>query len=268
MIVLKLRLIILGLILVACWGGPWLWAAEISVPLPADAVKISEKNTSIGPFKSTVEIYQSYLAQNKIDAFYKKEMLRAGWIQNKSGLFTKNGYSAVITSSPIKNKEGAVQFLVATSKIPDKEMLLAERKAKPDKVNFMPVYPGCIQNFLWDLPTGVSGSYETESSVQDVIFFYKSGMLNYGWYLYSEVPLKSEVINYPGQDKANPPVTSSSASLRFRKKSGESCVIMINNISSMEFLLPGEQLVDTKNINLSSKTTILVVYNDQKRIDQ
>jgi hypothetical protein len=264
MVVFKLRLIILGLILTVCLGNSCLLAAEISIPLPADAVKISEKNINVGPIKSTAEIYRTYLTQNKINAFYKKEMLSAGWAQDKSGIFMKNGYTATITSTPIENEGGAIQFMVLTSKLPDTDQVLAARKKNPDKVNFMPIYPGSIQNFLWDTPMGVSGSYGTESSIQEVIFFYKSGMLNYGWSLYSEQPIKDEVAtNYPGYNKSNPPVKSSSATLRFHRKKGESCVIMITSITGMEPLPEGEQLVD-KNAGLITKTTILTVYNEAR----
>jgi hypothetical protein len=271
MMVFKLRPIMLGLIAVVCLGISLLWAAEISVPLPADAVKIAEKIMDKGPLKSTVETYQSYFAPNKINAFYKKEMPRAGWAQNKGGLsFVKNGYLAVISCGTSKDEAGAVQFMIITTKIPDPDQILAARKTTPDKVNFMPIYPGCMQNFLYDTPTGISGSYETESGIQEVIFFYKSGMLNYGWSLYSEIPLKEEIVKVPESIKSNTPVTSSSATLRFHRKAGESCVIMIRSVSGMEeYLLPGEQLVDEKSAKLvPKKTTILVVYNEQKRINQ
>jgi hypothetical protein len=260
--IFRLKPIILGLIFAVCSGGYFLGAAEINIPLPADAVKISEKDIGTGPFKSTVEIYQSYLPQNKINAFYKKEMPRAGWTQDKNGIFMKDGYLAVISPSILKGKTGLGQFLITTSKIPDSDQILAARKAKPDKLKFMPVYPGSIQNFLWDSPMGVSGSYETESNIQDVIFFYKTNMLNYGWNLYSEVPLKEEVASYPGSDKLATPPTASSTTLRFHRKGRESCVIMINSVSNTEPLLPGEKIVDAKNANLLTKTTILVVYND------
>jgi hypothetical protein len=263
MIAFKLRAIMLGLILVFCWGS-LLQAAEINVPLPEDAVQISEKNMETGPIKAMVEIYQSNLTQNKINAFYKKEMLRAGWTQQKDGPFMKNGYMAVISPSPLKNGAGPVQFMIITSKIPDSEQILAMRKSTPDKLNFMPIYPGCAQNFLLDSPMGISGSYGTESSTEEVVFFYKSGMLKYGWNLYSEVPIKETVVKSPVTDKSNTPVTSVSATLRFHRKVGESCVIMINSISGAESLLPGEQLVDKNASLLPKRTTILVVYNEQK----
>ncbi|MCK9431144.1 MAG: hypothetical protein M0R17_14315 [Candidatus Omnitrophica bacterium] len=266
MIVYKLRLLIIGLFFVVYAGCPLLLAAEISIPLPADAVKISEKIINAGPVKSTVEIYQSFLSQNRIIAFYKKEMLRAGWAQNKSGLFMREGYTAAITTSPLRNQAGAAQFVVITSKIPDAEEVLAARKAKPDKLEFMPIYPGCIQNFLWDTSMGVSGSYETEDDIGEVIFFYKSAMLRYDWNLYSEVPIKVEEVKYPGY-KSDKPATSTSASLRFHRKVGESCVIMITSVSGLEYMLEGEKLVEGAAANSPVKTTILIVYNEQKGIN-
>jgi antitoxin component YwqK of YwqJK toxin-antitoxin module len=267
MVALKLSLIITGLILTVC-QGPFLLAAEVVVPLPADVIKVSEENRGSGIFKATIETYQSNLAQNKIEAFYKKEMAQAGWAENIKGLFVKNGYMAVVTVIPSKDLNGMIQFYITTSKLPDQNEFLAQRKAKPDKLNFMPIYPGCVQNFLWDTSKGISASYGTEDNIKDVIFFYKSGMLSYGWYLYSEVPLKEEAVNQPGYNNSNKPVTGSSASLRFRKKSGESCFIRIISISGIDTLLPGEKIVDKNNVYLPSKTSILIVYNEKKRINQ
>lgn len=260
MIISRLRLVIPGLFLIFGLCISPLLAAEISIPLPKDAVKVSDKVIDIGPIKSNVRIYQSYLAENKIKAFCKKEMLRNGWTQNKSGIFMKDNYTVAITFNSLRNNEGAVQFMVVTSKVPTPEEILAERKENPDNLDFMPVYPGCIQNFLWNNPSGISASYETESSVKEIAFFYKSRMPNYGWELYSEIPIKEEKVNYPEYSKLNKPVISTSATLRFYRKREESCVIMINNVSGINYLLEGEQLVN-ENAGLMSKSTIIVVYN-------
>lgn len=268
MIIHRLAVLILGLFLAVSITNSSLLAAETDIPLPKDAIKVSEKSMDMGPVQSTSEVYQSYLSPNRINAFFKKELTRLGWAQNKSGVFIRNGRVAVIAVSPLRNQSGAVQFMVITSKIPDSDQLLAERKEKPDKLDFMPAYPGCIQNFLWDTPTGVSGSYETDDDVKDVIFFYKSKMLNYGWALYSEVPIKEETVKYPGQNKTDKPVISTRASLRFHRKGGESCVIMITSISDVEYLMEGEKLVKGAVDTPSVKTTILIVYNERKKINQ
>jgi phenylpyruvate tautomerase PptA (4-oxalocrotonate tautomerase family) len=256
----KLILAISGLFVIFGLCTFPLLAAEISMPVPKDAVKVSDKIIDIGPIRSNVEVYQSYLAENRIKAFYKKEMLRAGWTQNKSGLFMKDNCTAAITFSPLRNQEGAVQFMVVTSKVPSPEEILAERKENPDKLEFMPVYPACAQNFLWDNPSGMSASYETEDSVKEIVFFYKSRMPSYGWELYSEIPIKEEKIDSPVFDKLKKPVISTSATLRFYRKRSESCVIMINSVSGANYLLEGEQVVN-ENAGSAPKSTIVVVYN-------
>lgn len=261
----KRPLFIVMLILIICAQGPFVSAAEIELPLPADAIKLSEKSMGTGLFKSTVEFYQSKLSEKKITAFYKKEMSRAGWSESIKGVFMKDSYTVMITTNSMKNEKEITQFLITISRLPDAKEILAQRKENPDKMKFMPLYPGSFQNFLSDDLRGVSVSYGTEDNIKDVIFFYKSGMLNYGWYLYSEIPIKEETIKLPGSlDK---PAINSTAFLRFRKKSGESCFIRVISISGMDFLLPGEQLVDKNKINLPSKTSILVVYNEQKKIN-
>lgn len=263
--IFKRSLIIIGLILTACMQSSFLLAAEIALPLPVDAIKLSEEKMGTGMFKSTAKIYQTSLSESKIEAFYKKEMSRAGWSESIKGLFMKDGYTVAVVSNSLKNEKGITQFLVTINKLPDRNELLAQRKAKPDKLNFMPMYPGCMQNFLWDDARGLSASYGTEDNIKDVIFFYKTAMLSYGWYLYSEIPLKEEAIK--PSSSLDKPLTSSNASLRFRKKTGEACFVRIISISGLSSLLPGEQLVDKNNTNLPSKTSILIVYNEKKRIN-
>ncbi|MDP2928389.1 MAG: hypothetical protein Q8N80_06305 [Candidatus Omnitrophota bacterium] len=275
--VFKLRAASWSLIFTACFFITILWAAESTIPLPADALKVSENTTNFGPIKSVTRIYQSSLTPAKVESFYKKEMLRSGWTNRKEGVFIKNNYIVVITVNPLKDKAGKIHFSNTISNIPAKEEFLALHKTKPDKLNFMPIYPGSVQVLLWDLPTGVTVSYETKSSIKEVVFFYKSGMLDYGWSLDNETPIKAGVIDCPGCRKASRGVfntanskaasTKSTASLIFRRKDGESCTITISNI----FIDPGDLAArgkpdKDKSVSLPSKTTISVTYNAYKRI--
>ncbi len=235
-----------------------IWAAESDLPFPGDAVKTMEKSANIGPSISTMEAYETSLSQDRIYAFYKKEMARAGWSEMRKGLFSKGNYMALVAVSPVKTRSSKTQFSITTSRIPTKEEILAQRKTKPDKLNFMPVYPGSEQVFLWDMPTGISASYETKDAIKDVVFFYKSGMLNYGWSFSDETPITTEALNCPecqktlsqlpkDAGKAGIQTTSSKASLSFRKGNGESCTIRL--------------------YNNADKTTILVTYNANKKIN-
>ncbi|MDO8661649.1 MAG: hypothetical protein Q7K98_00290 [Candidatus Omnitrophota bacterium] len=239
--------------------GSLTWAAESDLPLPANAVKTTEQSMNIGPIPSVTQTYETSLNNNdKISAFYSKALARLGWREESRGFFLKDDYMVLIVVFPRKGKDIKTRFSITTSRIPTKEEILAQRKTKPDKLDFMPIYPGSEQVFLWDMPTGLSASYETKSDIKDVVFFYKSGMLNYGWSLSSEAPITTEAVNCPEclkalvqlpKDAIKPvtPDTSSKASLIFRKGSGESCTIRL--YQSMD------------------KTTILVTYNANKKIN-
>ncbi|MBU0547994.1 MAG: hypothetical protein KJ710_01115 [Candidatus Omnitrophica bacterium] len=241
-----------------------IFSAEPDIPLPEGALKTMEKSMDVGPSKSTIQFYETSLNNNKIASFYRKEMLRLGWREQRTGFFLKDNYLAVIVSNPRKSKGEKTQFSITISRIPGKEEILAGRKDTPDKLSFMPVYPKSAQVFLWDMPTGVSASYETDSSIKELVFFYKSGMLNYGWSLDKEAPITTETADCPECQKAkqNLPkdsslpdmkVTSSRGNLLFSRQNGERCTIKLyQNIS------------DIQEVN---KTTILVTYNANKKIN-
>ena len=241
-----------------------IFSAEPDIPLPAGALKTMEKSMNIGPSKSTIQTYETFLNNEKVTAFYRKEMVRLGWREQKNGLFLKDDYLAVIVSVPRKSKENKTQFSITLSRIPSKEEILAGRKDTPDKLSFMPVYPKSAQVFLWDMPTGVSASYETASSIKELVFFYKSAMLNYGWSLYQETPITTETTDCPECRKAmqnlpkdnilpNMKVTSNRASLLFSRQNKESCAIRLY-----------QSLSEMQEVN---KTTILVTYNAHKKIN-
>lgn len=198
------------------------------------------------------------MAKNQVLSFYKKEMPKAGWKEKQENVFIKDKYIAIIDCDSSKNKQGGIEFCITMSNIPAKKDFLAMRKANPDKLIFMPIYPASEQLFILDLPGGMASAYETERSVEDVDFFYKSGMLNYGWSLdYEQVtPLHSGAFD-----------NLSKSNLTFRKPNGETCTIRISSI----FVASGDQAASDKagDINkpkVSSKTTIFVNYYEHKSI--
>lgn len=247
-----------------------LFAEEMNLLLPADAVKINEKNTDIGPVRSVTQTYTTSLSQDRINAFYKKEMSKAGWTQKKNNFFVKDNDIVILLTTPNPSKDRKSSFGITTSRIPVKEEFLAGKKDNPDKLSFMPVLPGSSQTFLWDLPRGgISASYETTKNIKDVLFFYKSAMLNYGWSLSSETPIETKQFNdCPGCRKkagVNLPKeadvsamqgTSSTAGLVFRKPDGEKC-----NIRLYQTLLEAQQGGEP----YSNKTNILVTYSGNKK---
>ena len=270
--IFKLRAVLLSFIFTACFFISISWAAELTIPLPTDALKVSESTSSFGPIKLVTRIYESSFTQAKVVSFYKQEMLRAGWVEDKDGVFRKDNYMVVVIVNSSKDEAGKISFSNTISYIPAKEKFSALPKIRPDKLNFMPVYPGSMQLFLLDTPIGVKGSYETGSSIKEVISFYKSGMLDYGWILDNETPIKAGVIDCSGCRKATSGVsgiagskiasTESTAKLAFRRKDRESCAITIANISINQGDSPEKsKLNNGKGVSLPNKTTILVNYN-------
>jgi hypothetical protein len=251
-------------------------AAEFKTPVPTATTKVGERNTSIGPLKYLTQNYTTSLPYSRILAFYKKELSEAGWQEKRKGVFVKNNYLFRIEDNSNKKNNKQTEFSITTSLFPRAEEIIAMRKSTPDKLTFMPIYPGSEQIFLWDLPTGVSGAYQTEHGIKEVVFFYNSGMLNYGWSLISEVPIYTKAANCPkcqnlpvnsGAGKLETTENLTGARLFFRRTNGETCKITVSNlpIGLPKNIAPKlkANLAKPKGFS-SSQTTIAVNYNAHK----
>jgi hypothetical protein len=172
----------------------YLWSQGLDIPLPKDAQETFRKDLSIGPTKGEIIRYETNLSKDKVISFFQKELPRAGWTQLYETSFMKKGYTLGIRFLPPRPKMKQ-QFMLVYAQIPTKEELEATQKEVPDRLKFMPVYPNAKQIFLWDVHDGAIASYQTPDSIQQVVFFYKSAMLNAGWVLYEETPIKQQEIN-------------------------------------------------------------------------
>ncbi|MFA5351488.1 MAG: hypothetical protein WC357_09215 [Candidatus Omnitrophota bacterium] len=255
----------------------FLQAEELSLPLPPDAVKVSEKSANAGLTQTTIQIYTTAFSKDRINAMYKKEMAREGWAEQKKGAYSKDGYMAIIVVNPRLGKDNKTQFSITTAKMPTKEDVLASSKDTPDKLDFMPVYPGSKQNFLFETPAGLSASYNTGKSINEVIFFFKSAMLGYGWKLSSETPITTETKDCPECRKAageasgsDIKIVLSKAGLTFRRTDGESCIIKVyQGAGEMNEVAAKKLAAEGQGLELSfNKTTILVIYHGNKKITQ
>ncbi len=234
--IFKPKTVVLGLIFIAGFFVSILQAAELFIPLPQDAIKVSERTIKFGPDKLLKREYETFLTEDRLSIFYKKEMSREGWIESKkSGYYTKDNDSLVIEFKTMDTATSKTRFSVLISKVISDELVAGSvRKKNPDKLRFMPVYPGSEQVLLWDSGQLASAKYETKDSIKDIVFFYKNGMLNYGWRFIGQTSeSKSEVI------------------LKFQRKEFETCEITI----SAPFESP------KKPGYLSGKTTISAVYS-------
>lgn len=222
--------------------------------------------------QAKVSVYKISAPADKVSNFFSKEMKSAGWEGEKqrdgSLMFKSDQEIVMVVILPPRKPGLSTTFSVTRSARISKDQLYASKKDNPDKLSFMPLYPKSQQQFLMDLPfNGVSASYVTTDSVNDVVFFYKAQMLNYRWVLTSETPVIEKDIDCPEckknqvvKDKVfmgqEPKGRSSTASLTFRRSSGESCIIRIFS-SRLNNVLPEVPGLNDRN------TIILVTYNEK-----
>jgi len=262
------------------------------IPLPEDATLVKAEEPDSSPMHLSIKMYRTSLSVNKLNAFFSRAMQQSGWQEDKSAkgsLKFKNGqFMAMILPLPTLTREGKMAFTVTEGKVLSKEDFVATQKDKPDALIFMPPYPNAKQMYLWDLPTGgVSAAYVTTDTIQDALFFYKTKMVNYGWFLAEEEPIikapvlydlqKSKKILEKNNIKANPKIKAEEekTSLTFKKTTGETCFIHLysTRIDIDPFMVetdrPGaitEQQKNPAKPSSEMKTQILVTYNEIKKL--
>jgi len=247
--------------------------ASGNIPLPSGAVLVKENDLGSKMLQIKISAYKISAPVEKIRSFFLKEMKDAGWQgekQKDGALMFKNNQEVVLVVVIPPRKTGSpTMFSITRSSKISKDQLYASKKDKPDVLSFMPIYPKSKQLLLMDLPTnGVSCSYTTNDSIQDVMFFYKVQMRNYRWFLAGETPVSEKALDCPtcksnqtikdkilaGQElKGN----TEKSSLVFKRDTGETCIIRIfsGRLNNVNPEIP----------NLSERnTTILVTYNEAK----
>lgn len=253
------------------------YAADINYPLPKDAQPTMNRDSSYGPVNMHLQVYTTSVSKEKLMAFYRQALNKDGWQESSEMFFKKGNQALVIAISPAsaKFKDGKTMFSVVQSNIPSQEEMTATKKDAPDKVSFMPVYPGTRQMFLFDNPHGASASYTTDDSLKDVVFFYEAKMLNYGWTLASATPVSEKKFNSQESKIANLGQagqfsgTTMSTELNF-KRDREGCIIHIYEGKLDQAQPPAEKGADKTQvsdiISPIGKTQILVTYNDFRKL--
>lgn len=181
----KLWVLIPGLILATYLFIPVAFALEPNLPLPQDAVKISEKILESGLQKSLVSRYESSWDKKKISSFYKKELKKFGWTDGGNDVFEKDDSTIVLQIRSKKNGKGKTRFFVISSKILKKEEAF---------LRSIPVYPGSKQLSVSESARGITGTYEAAGGIREVAFFYKTKMPSYGWNIKEERFIKNGVV--------------------------------------------------------------------------
>ena len=232
------------------------YSANPDYPLPEDAQQVMSKDSTYGPMNMHLQIYATAMPKDKLMGLYRKFLKKEGWQEDREMFFKKNNRALIIAISPqsAKFKDGKTMFTIIQSNLPTQEEMTATKKDNPDKLNFMPVYPGSRQMFLFDNPHGASASYTCEDSLKDAVFFYESKMLNYGWTLVSKSPVGG---------------ATKSTELKFKKEM-ESCIIHIYEGQLNQPPPAVEKGADKTQvsdiISPLGKTQILVTYNDFRKL--
>jgi hypothetical protein len=268
------------------FGAVRLWAEEM--PLPEDATLYADRSFTAGPSNINMKIYDTQLSEEKLANFYKKELLKAGWSLKRDLFFTKEKSYVAIHLLPKSKKQAGARFSLTQGVAPTKEEVMATRKDSPDNIKFWPTYPGASQMYLWDTPNGITGAYKTTDSIQNVLIFYKAKMINYGWALYDEVPIKETTPDMssplmqekmqglsPQDISATLQVKTQTARLAFNRNK-ELCIISLFATQSKPM---EKKLIDTGGqvanmpfgveplpLPAESETNISVVYNAGKSI--
>ena len=246
------------------------YTANIDYPLPKDAESVVSKDSTSGPMNMHLNIYKTAMSKDRLLVFFRQLLTKDGWQESKEMFFKKGDRILIIAVSPAtaKSKEGKTIFTVTQSNMPSREEMLATKKDIPDKVSFMPIYPGARQMFLFDNPHGASASYATEDSIKDVIFFYESKMLGYGWTLQNESPVTER--KYDSKENMNVNGSTKSVELKFTRDR-ENCTIHIyEGKLKQQQVAPVEKDADKTQVSgiMSplGKTQILVTYNDFRKL--
>lgn len=263
------------------WSLVFLCALAISgafaeeIPLPADALQTNERSMDMGPLKGVFKNYTTSWDIERLKSFFKKEIPKYNWQKKERTelYFTKADKYISISIMPQKTSDKKTSFSIVYGEIPSEEAMKAGQKDKPDALDFMPVYPGAGQTYLWDSATGIIAGYKTKDKIQDVVFFYKAKMLNYGWALYNENPIvvkestgcpecekQLDKKSMPNIDFSKLYSKSSSSRLAFNRGSGELCII---NIFGYEAVMPGTNV--SVPLPDANTTQILVSYNGPKK---
>ncbi|MFA6350431.1 MAG: hypothetical protein WCY12_05875 [Candidatus Omnitrophota bacterium] len=228
------------------------WGGEYNIPLPAGAIEVGKNKSDIGPARLLSRIYKSSLDKDEIYAFYEEKMLDAAWKMKRKGVFLKDRKLVIIIPYPSKGKDDKTEFSISMGDMPSSKKILAAVNKKPDKVKFMPIYPGSTQILSLGLPNSSSYIYGTGDSIKDVVFFYESGMLKYGWALISRVPVTG---------------VADKVSLLYRRKNKEVCRIKISGVSQgKDTFMPGNNLSIKNTPRIPNKTSISVDYSLYEKV--
>lgn len=178
-------------------------ASGVALPAGTESLQTS-KSTLMGENFNT-GIYSTNLSFSQIKAFYRETLAKQGWTESKVPAdaekklgteiiaFRKGQEMLNIMYMPTSTITGKTTFSIGKGVVPSTANI-TEAKLTPQKLNFMPLYPGLQQMSYSERPNATTVGYTTKDDITSVVTFYKSRMPGYGWMLSKDRPVTRETI--------------------------------------------------------------------------
>jgi hypothetical protein len=272
------------------------WWDRNTIPLPAGTEEVFQETRNISGSEFVLKYYASAQDAKGISDFFRSKLPALDWKEKEllkemrqipnlkipgsledmlamNSIFEKEGETIMINFLP----QGAVQdgktrFTIARGKTdakrePGEDDFIPRLAGKP-KMDVAPVYPDAALIALSENSGFVRATYFVKDDIDKVSEFYKNKMLDYGWSLREEKPLKnlssgdfdfSSLCPDCPKDKktqqAVKPVDMAVSEFDFSNKEGDLCIVALTNAG------PKQAVAD----KLKNTTTIMVQYEKARK---
>ncbi|MDD4907910.1 MAG: hypothetical protein PHJ00_02505 [Candidatus Omnitrophica bacterium] len=267
------------------------WWDRNTIPLPSGTEEIFQETRNISGTEFVLKYYTNSQDAKAISDFFRSKLTALDWKEKEllremaqipglkvpasvedilasNSIFEKGGETVMINFLPRGAvQDGKTRFTIArgnteAKKEPGEDDFIPRLSGKP-KLDIAPVYPGAALISLSENTGFMRATYFSKDDIDKVGEFYKSKMLNYGWSLAEEKPLKkidsagldlsSVCPDCPKNEKiqqAIKPVDMEVQELNFSNEAGDACIVALGVTGPKEAV--GDKLKNT--------TTIMVQY--------
>ncbi|MBU1998269.1 MAG: hypothetical protein ABIG46_00730 [Candidatus Omnitrophota bacterium] len=274
----------------------WLDNLIVSTP-PATQETDREKRSMAGEEYEYV-YYSSSLDRTEIVDYYRKKLKQTGWKERdlKAGLkkipnftpdqsmltvlennllFEKDGRVFSINFLPVGiQKDKKTNYLVSwtlESKNKEDDEWLGEEDSTGElltqpKKQVAPVYPGAKLISLDEGRDHSTLSYVSHDDLEQVLWFYRNNMVNYGWSLIEDMPVQSQEMNQEAMQQSCPSCYQNNielpkgmqlrfAALKFKNNSEDIC-----DVQASTLFIDSKQSLPGRN-----KTNIIINYYESSQ---
>lgn len=267
------------------------WWDRNTIPLPAGTEEVFQETRNISGTEFVLKYYTNSQDAKIISGFFRSKLTALDWKEKEllkemsqipnlkipasvedmlatNSIFEKEGETVMINFLPRGAvQDGKTRFTIArgnteAKKEPKEDDFIPRLSGKP-KLDIAPVYPDAALIALSENPGFMRATYFAKDDIEKVSEFYKNKMLDYGWFLTEEKPLKkldsgkvdlSKLCPDCPKDKdtqqAIRPAAMAVQELDFSNKGGDLCIVALTNAGP-------KQAVEDK---LKNTTTIMVQY--------